>query len=370
MIFTRKDLEKRECEYLASYAVKSSESKGRKFREREDLNRMCFQKDKERIIHCKAFRRLDKKTQVFSAGSGDHFRTRLTHTLEVAQISRDIARRFGLNEDLCEAVALAHDLGHPPFGHSGEEILDEIMRKYGMRFEHNEQSRRIVEALEKSYPGFDGLNLTKEVISGLIKHQTAFDQAGKKFEIFPHPEAQVVNIADEIAYTNHDIDDGLRGGFIKLARLEKFELWRKALKLAFAKHGGDLPKEVVIPRTVSSMISLMIADLCEHSEKNLRRGEMLICFSPKMKAMIKKIREFLYGNFYLNPAILKNVIKGKRMIEKLFEFYMKYPRYLVKKGKYVTKKELVLAVKDYIAGMTDSFLIREYEKFIIRKNNV
>ncbi|MFA6918295.1 MAG: deoxyguanosinetriphosphate triphosphohydrolase [Candidatus Gracilibacteria bacterium] len=368
MIFSKRDLEKREEKLLAPYAVKSVMSKGRKFKESEEFNRMCFQKDKERIIHCKAFRRLDKKTQVFTAGSGDHFRTRLTHTLEVAQISRDIARRLGLNEDLCEAIALAHDLGHPPFGHSGEEALDEVMNKYNMHFEHNEQSRRIVECLEKSYPDFDGLNLTKEVLDGLIKHQTAFDQKGKKFDVFPHLESQVVNIADEIAYTNHDIDDGLRSGFIRLSQLAKFELWKKAAAGTLKKYRGTLSKDVLISRTVSSMISLMIEDLCVQSEKNLKDGKMLIRFSRKMELMIKKIREFLFKNFYLNPTILKIVINGRRMIKKLFEFYMKHPGKLSKKISSAAKKGLITAVKDYIAGMTDSFLIQEYEKFIMKKN--
>lgn len=352
---------------LAPYAVKSSKSKGRKFKEREESNRMCFQKDKERIIHCKAFRRLDKKTQVFMAGSGDHFRTRLTHTLEVAQISRDIARRLGLNEDLCEAIALAHDLGHSPFGHGGEEALDEIMKEHGMHFEHNEQSSRIVEILEKSYPDFDGLNLTKEVLDGLVKHQTAFDQAGKKFEIFPHLESQVVNIADEIAYTNHDIDDGLRSGMIRLSQLSKFELWTKAKKEALKKHGAGLAGEVLIPRAVSSMISLMIADLCDQSEKNLRYKKRLINFSPRMEGMIKKMREFLFKNFYLNPKIIKIVINGGKMIKALFKFYLEHPREMSKTGKYKTKQDLIIAVKDYIAGMTDSFLIQEYERLIIKE---
>jgi dGTPase len=368
MILGKKDLEGKEAKILASYAVKSSESKGRFFREPAEENRMCFQKDKERIIHCKAFRRLDKKTQVFISGSGDHFRTRLTHTLEVAQISRDIARRLGLNEDLCESIALAHDLGHPPFGHGGEEALNEIMQKYGMHFEHNEQSRRIVEILEKSYPAFDGLNLTKEVLDGLIKHQTAFDQSGKKFQVFPSLEAQVVNIADEIAYTNHDIDDGLRSKFIKFSQLKRFELWGKAYKKMIARHSSSLPEEVVASRVISSMISLMIADLCEQSWKNLKTKKMQINFSSGMKSMIKKIREFLFKNFYLNSKIVKIVDNGKKMIKKLFEFYVKYPEKFQKNKKYSTKKDLIIAVKDYIAGMTDSFLIQEYEKFIIKKS--
>ncbi len=352
---------------LAPYAVKSGKSKGRKFFEKEEKSRMCFQKDKERIIHCKAFRRLDKKTQVFIAGSGDHYRTRLTHTLEVAQISRDIARRLGLNEDLCEAIALAHDLGHPPFGHGGENALNEMMKKYKMHFEHNEQSRLIVEKLEKSYPQFDGLNLSAETIDGLVKHQTAFDQAGKKFEIFPHLEAQVVNIADEIAYTNHDIDDGLRSGFITISELEKFGLWKLAYKEVAKKHDIKFSKEALIPRIVSSMMSLMITDLCLQTDKNIGKKKMLVHFSPAMKLKTKEVRKFLYKNFYMNPKIMKFISRGEKMIKKLFDFYLKHPAHLPKHGHLSTNKDLVIAIKDYIAGMTDSFLIQKYEKFIMKK---
>lgn len=374
-------LQEREADGLASYAVKSSDSAGRKYPEKLDDERLCFQRDKDRIIHSKAFRRLDEKTQVFVAGSGDHYRTRLTHTLEVAQVARDIARRLRLNEDLCEAIALAHDLGHPPFGHAGEEALNEVMRNFGLHFEHNEQSRRVVEALERAYPNFPGINLTIETLDGLMKHQTAWDQAGKIFEISAHLEAQVVNVADEIAYTNHDMDDGIRSGLISLKQLRKFRLWQLGEKEVREKYGPavksgrvkKLPEDILVARVVSAIIALMIDDFCKQTEKNIKKYKIksvenvkeyqgtLGEFSENMKIIIKELRQFLFENFYLNPKIEAFTLRGKWMIKKLFEYYYKNP------GKFpgmlrVSEKERVLAIKDYIAGMTDRFLIQEFKK--------
>lgn len=372
----RKKLEEREAGTLAGYAVKSRDSKGRKFAEKMDDGRLCFQRDKDRIIHCKSFRRLDEKTQVFIAGSGDHYRTRLTHTLEVSQISRDLARRLALNEDLCEAIALAHDLGHPPFGHGGEEALDEVMKNLGYAFEHNEQSRRVVENLEKVYPDFDGLNLTYEVLDGMIKHQTSWDQAGKAFEVSAHLEAQVVNIADEIAYTNHDIDDGLRSGLIDLNELHGFKLWKKSEKEVEKKYGKNLEKNVLISRVVSGIISLMVEDLCKQTSNNIDNNKIQsvedVCvfegnianFSGQMTEMIKDLRNFLYTNFYMNPKVSTNVEEGKRMIKKLFQFYLENPSKMTKKNFLRNEDDPIISVKDYIAGMTDGFLVAEFKKHI------
>jgi dGTPase len=361
---------------LANYAMKSGNSAGRRFEERPSKNRLCFQKDMERILHSKAFRRLDKKTQVFVAGSGDHYRTRLTHTLEVAQISRGIARRLCLNEDLAEAIALAHDLGHPPFGHSGEDALDEIMQKYDRRFEHNQQSRLVVEKLEKSYPNFDGLNLTVEVLDGLMKHQTPWDQKDREFEVSAHLEAQIVNIADEIAYTAHDIDDGMRAGIININKLGKLKLWKKAKKIVNDRYKGKMDEEVMVARMVSAVISLMIDDLCNQAEINIKKYKIknvgdvrkckdsIACFSIEMAKMGKEMRKFLYDNFYMTQKIQQYANKGKEMISELFGFFMKNPKKLPKQ-KYSSEDELEVRVKDYIAGMTDLFLIKEYEKFIL-----
>jgi dGTPase len=346
---------------LSKYSV--VKSKGRKHPELFDDDRNVFLRDKHRVIHSKAFRRLDKKTQVFMAGTGDHYRTRLTHSLEVAQVARDIARNMNLNEDLCEVIALAHDLGHPPFGHSGEDALDEILNKHDLQFEHNEQSLRVVEKIEKSYPKFDGLNLSIEVLEGLIKHQTAFDQSGKIFEFSASLEAQVVNIADEIAYTSHDIDDGLRSGLINIKQMDKITLWQDAKKIA-KKEFGDIKEEnILISRTISKLLRIMIKDLLNNTKKNINstinithfEGN-IIDFSENMKTKLFQLRDFLLNNFYLNPKILIITDKGKNMIKKLFDFYLKNPDKLPRDDK------SIISIKDYIAGMTDNFLIKEYSK--------
>ena len=364
MIFSSDKLAEIEASSLASYAVKSMESVGRKHSEKEDKDRLCFQKDMERIVHSKAFRRLDEKTQVFMSGVNDHYRTRLTHTLEVAQVSRDIARRLGLNEDLCEVIALAHDLGHPPFGHSGEAALNELMQGFDKNFEHNEQSRLIVEQLEKSYPKFEGLNLSLEVIDGLIKHQSAFDQAEMKWEVSAHLESQVVNLADEIAYTNHDMDDGLRSGIISLKDLSGFELWKQGMDSVAKKYGDSLEEEVLISRIISSVMSLMISDLCENAVANIKEfgiktvddvrkhKELLVCFSEEMRRKVSEIRSFLYENFYLSVDVESFNKKGQMMIKKLFKYYLDQGQ---------NEEE----VKNYIAGMTDRYLTKEYERLII-----
>ncbi|MBI5753692.1 deoxyguanosinetriphosphate triphosphohydrolase [Candidatus Peregrinibacteria bacterium] len=366
-------LQKKELDNLASYAIKSKDSVGRRHAEKLDDERLCFQRDKDRIIHSKAFRRLDEKTQVFVAGSGDHYRTRLTHTLEVAQVARDIARRLRLNEDLCEAIALAHDLGHPPFGHAGEEALNDMMEDFDLRFEHNEQSRRVVEFLEKAYPRFPGINLTIEVLDGLMKHQTAWDQAGKIFEISAHLEAQAVNVADEIAYTNHDMDDGIRSGLISLKQLRKFKLWQLGEDEVREKYGKKLPEDILVARVISSIIALMIDDFCKQTEKNIKKFKIkspgdvrkhrgtLGKFSENMEIMIKELRQFLFENFYLNPKIEAFTLRGKWMIKKLFEYYYKHQGKFPKSEK-MSRKERLIAIKDYIAGMTDRFLIQEFKK--------
>ncbi len=363
-------LEEKEEKSLASYAVKSKFSKGRKNKESFSGKRLCFQRDRDRIIHSKAFRRLDQKTQVFTAGKGDHFRTRLTHTLEVSQISRDLANQLKLNENLCEAIALAHDLGHPPFGHAGEETLNEIMQKFNKNFEHNQQSKLVVEKLEKTHPDFDGLNLTIEVLEGLMKHQTAWDQEGIKFEKAAHLEAQVVNLADEIAYSNHDIDDGLRSGIINLKQLRKLNLWIDSENLVIKKFGEGLDEDVLISRTISQLMSLMIENLIKNTKNNLKINKIktlenvrdfqgvLVEFNKEMAKKIKELRVFLYQNFYLHPEINNINEKGKNMIKKIFNYYYNNFEKLPKNFSKDKNKEET--IKNYIAGMTDRFLKKEY----------
>jgi len=358
MIYTKDELERLEADRLAPYAVRSMESKGRKFSENSDgkSGRLCFQKDRDRIIHCKAFRRLDEKTQVFPAFFGDHFRTRLTHTLEVAQISRDICRRLGLNEDLAEAIALAHDLGHPPFGHSGEDALNEVVAG---GFEHNNQSQRVVEKLEKLYPDFDGLNLSLEVLEGLAKHQTSWDQAGLEAGDGRegggmHLEGQVVNLADEIAYTNHDMDDGLRSGVLRVEDLDETALWQEAKRLVGEKYGQVPSGKVGISRIISSIIYFMIDDVVSHFD------ESVVKFSNGMVEKIRELREILFEKFYLSGKVKSKLDKGRMMIKKLFQYYLENPEKVPEK--YRRDEKIEVAVKDYIAGMTDRFLEKEVEK--------
>jgi dGTPase len=364
---------------LKPYAVRSEESRGRRHEEvRAEMDadvprRLCFQKDRDRIIHCKAFRRLKDKTQVFVPHHDDHARNRLTHTLEVAQIARDLARMLGLNEDLAEAIALAHDLGHTPFGHAGEWALDKCLR-----FEHNEQSQRIVEEIEHVHPGFPGLNLSVEVIEGLMKHQTSWDRAGVKgnsgggtsgdvnssCEIRPSLEAQVVNLADEIAYQNHDVDDGLRNGFFTEEKLAGLVLWRAASEKVQARYGELEDEYVRRARTVSSMIGIMISDVYLET---LRRLEVegvktlkdvyacekqLVGFSSDMEVTNRDLKQFLARNVYFSEVVRQNSRRGQEIIKALFHYYVEGPEGFPKKPDGLMDPE---EARDFIAGMTDRF---------------
>jgi dGTPase len=374
------DLLKDEKRRLAPYAMLSALSAGRVHMEPQDAYRLPFQRDRDRIIHCRSFRRLQAKTQVFVSYYGDHYRDRLTHSMEVAQIARSICRNLGLNEDLAECISLAHDLGHPPFGHGGEEALNEVMHKFGLGFEHNEQSRRIIEKLEKIYPGFDGLNCTKEVLDGLLKHNPHQYHTYLKFNASPHLEAQVMDIADQIAYVNHDVDDGLRSGIIILKEISDYELWREAQRQVTEKYGRGITKNDVetrrrfISRVVSRMIKLLVHDLVKTTNQNLIKQKInsladvresekyLIVFSKKTSSMVEEIRPFLMKNFYMNPKVAVKISRGKKIIKKLFMYYIDNPKKLpepflaqIKSG---DPAEIV--VKDYIAGMTDHFAEESY----------
>lgn len=361
MINTTIQLARNEARTLRPYAVLSKNSRGRKYNESLDPQRLPFQKDRDRIIHCRAFRRLKEKTQVFVPHYGDHYRNRLTHTLEVAQISRDVARTLGLNEDLVEAIALAHDLGHTPFGHAGEIALDECLRPYGMSFEHNEQSRRIVEELERVYSNFSGLNLSLEVIEGLMKHQTSWDNPQGVETIRPSLEAQVVNFADEIAYQNHDIDDGLRSGLFTEKDLEELELCRSACEASLREDGIIADDKIRVARRVSKMIGIMIWDLADESSnriekykiKNLRDvykcKESLIGFSTGMVKANKELKGFLERRLYAHPEVKANLEHGQETIRKIFAERIKH--------------EEPALVRDYLAGMTDRFAELEVQSF-------
>ncbi|NLF50293.1 MAG: dNTP triphosphohydrolase, partial [Leptolinea sp.] len=270
MLFTREILEEQEDKSLAPYGIRSKDSKGREFPEEEPAYRTCFQRDRDRILHTTAFRRLEYKTQVFFNFEGDYYRTRLTHTLEVTQIGRTIARALGANEDLVEAICMAHDLGHPPFGHSGESTLSKLMKDHG-GFDHNKHSLRIITKLEKRYPDFDGLNLTWEVLEGIVKHETEYDQsdaADYNPDLRGSLEAQITNVADEMAYTAHDLDDGLRSGMITVDMLSGIELWEILLSTLGIKgnHLDDLTRH----RLIRKLIGMEVTALVNQSIVNLR----------------------------------------------------------------------------------------------------
>lgn len=375
MIYTTLQLAENEVQMLRPYAVLSKNSRGRKVAEMMDPQRLPFQKDRDRIIHCRAFRRLKEKTQVFVPHYGDHYRNRLSHSLEVSQVSRDLSRTLGLNEDLAESIALAHDLGHTPFGHAGEHALHECMQEYGLSFEHNDQSRRIVEELEEVYPNFRGLNLSIEVIEGLMKHQTSWDNPTGHEAVRPSLEAQIVNMGDEIAYQNHDVDDGLRSGLFTESDLEELELWQWA-KEASDKADGEISDEKIrISRTVSKMISLMIWDIAEETSRLIQLHkiqnindvygckEKLVGFSTEMQAANKELKEFLTAKLYFHPEVVQASEHGKKVIRKLFHHYMKdwkraHPGDSLQEG--------AREIKDYLAGMTDRFAevqAQELEEF-------
>jgi dGTPase len=367
---------------LAKYAAKSKNSKGRKFPEKFKDKRADFERDRDRIIHTEAFRRLEYKTQVFVFHAGDYYRTRLTHSLEVAQVSRGIARRLKVNEDLTEAIALAHDLGHTPFGHNGEYKLDKLMKDEG-GFEHNLQSFRIVNFLEKRYPDFNGLNLTFETLEGLVKHSSKYDNPMNmhlnEFELDKSPtlEAQIIDIADEIAYNNHDIDDGLKSGLISFDDIySSVSLWRESVKKV-KRFYKNLDKKMLIYRAISFLISMLIDDVVKNSKNKIKENnietledvrnfnEKLILFSKEVEEKNEELKHFLYNNLYTHNQVISMKIKADRVIETLFDAFMKYPNLLPKSTKQGIKKYgLKRVVADYIAGMTDRFALEEYNKIV------
>jgi len=374
-IVTREELERREQELLAGYAMKSSQSEGREHEEPEHPLRTAFQRDRDRIIHCTAFRRLEYKTQVFVNHEGDHYRTRLTHTLEVAQIARTIARALRLNEDLTEAIALAHDLGHTPFGHSGEEALNKLMKHAG-GFEHNRQGLRVVDLLEERYPGFRGLNLTYEVRESIAKHTTPYDHpVPKQFKPkqLPVLEAQVVEVADEIAYDNHDLDDGLHAGILSEEDLDSTEIWRMASEEV--RKRGNLSTKVARTQTVVYLINLQTTSLIRHSAQLLdasgvssveevrSAGRRLIAFDPKTKSMLSELRNLLLRKVYRHYRVVRMSEKAKRFVEDLFRAYCKKSEQLPPDYQAQVKKHgLERTVCDYIAGMTDRYAQDEYKR--------
>jgi dGTPase len=365
---------------LASYAADPAQSRGRKFAESDPQGRNQFQRDRDRIIHSSAFRRLEYKTQVFVNHEGDLFRTRLTHSIEVAQIGRAIARNLNLHEDLVEGIALAHDLGHTPFGHAGQDALNECMREFG-GFEHNLQSLRVVDLLEQRYAEFDGLNLTFELREGILKHCSlnnakTLGDVGERFinKQQPSLEAQLTNLADEIAYNNHDVDDGLRSGLITLEQLEQVTLFASNLN-AVRQQYPALSGRRLIHETVRRMINALVVDVCQQSQANInkanpanidevRSNPMLIGFSPEMREQQTELKRFLRTNLYQHYRVNRMSAKAQRIVRELFEVFMNdaslLPDDYQKQSQ--TDQYKARAVADYIAGMTDRYAIREYQR--------
>jgi len=360
---------------LAPYAAAAHNSRGRVIQEEAPFGRTEFQRDRDRIIHSTAFRRLEYKTQVFVNHEGDLFRTRLTHSIEVAQIARSIARRLRLNEDLVEAISLAHDLGHTPFGHAGQDALNECMKEYG-GFEHNLQSLRVVDVLEERYASFDGLNLCFETREGILKHCSPRHAAelGDVAARFlnnrrPSLEAQIANLADEIAYINHDIDDGLRSGLITLEPISEVGIFPVFLE-AVRRDYPDLAERRVIHETVRRMINMMVNDLIAETEKNLRQHEIctladvhaappLVAFSSDMKEQNRTLKSFLYAQLYRHYRVMRMSAKAHRIISELFAAFMDDNRLLPPQYQQQDHNR-PRAIADYIAGMTDRYAIREH----------
>ncbi len=372
---SRTEMEATERATLAPFAQKSGESRGRKFPEESHAYRTEFQRDRARIIHSRAFRRLEYKTQVFLNGTGDHLRTRLTHSIEVASISRTIARALGLNEDLAEAIALAHDLGHSPFGHSGEEMLAECMREHG-GFEHNRQSLRVVELLENAYPKFPGLNLTFEVREGLQKHQAFYDspEPGEEKYRCPSLEAQIANLADEITYYSHDLDDAVDFEILDAAQLQESAVWRRSHATVLERY-PEVREPELHKLIIRDIIDVQVQDVVQTSADSIARANVqsadevrrqqtpLIRYSNQLLEANRELRKFLYRNVYFHPRVAKVNQRACEMLRSVFEAYVREPNSLgAAATKRIESEGLHRTICDYIAGMTDRYLLEEHAR--------
>ncbi|MCJ7702155.1 MAG: deoxyguanosinetriphosphate triphosphohydrolase [Anaerolineales bacterium] len=375
MIFTREQLENLEGNSLAPYGIRSSTSKGRAFPENEPAYRTAFQRDRDRVLHTSAFRRLEYKTQVFINIEGDYYRTRLTHTLEVAQIGRTVARALGANEDLIEAICLAHDLGHSPFGHSGETALNRLLKDHG-GFDHNKQSMRIVTKLEKRFQDFPGLNLTWEVREGIVKHETEYDISDASDfgpELRGHLEAQIANAADEIAYTAHDLDDGLRSGMITPPMLSGITLWEILVEsIGWRETQLD---ELYRHRLIRRLIGMTVTDLVNATSQRLQDNRIgsveelqrlehnVIGLSEDMHRRNRELKDFLYSQLYRHPRVIRMQVKAERIIGDLYKAYLTEPLILPRHvQEWIDQRGLERTICDYIAGMTDRYAIEEHNK--------
>jgi dGTPase len=374
MLVDRQAQEQREDRLFAPYGMRSAHTRGRRHPEPDDALRTHYQRDRDRVIHCSSFRRLEYKTQVFVNHEGDNYRTRLTHSLEGAQIGRSVARVLGLNEELVECLVLGHDLGHTPFGHSGERVMAELMRDYG-GFEHNQQTLRVLEVLEERYPGFPGLNLTWEVREGIIKHNPAHDgDAPAEYAPGEPPtlEAQLVDFVDEIAYNNHDIDDGLASGMFTVERIRAVRLFREAHDAVLE---AGIPERLLRHQVVRRIINRCTRDLLEATAENIRdsrvqsvedvrrAGRRLVAYSPEMAGMVKELKDFLFKDMYRHYRVVRMGDKAGRILRDLFESLVKEPLQLPPHYQERLEQDgLHRVVCDYIAGMTDRFALDEHRK--------
>ncbi len=360
---------------IAPYGTHSKDTRGRLYPEDEHSYRGCYQRDKGRILHTTSFRRLEYKTQVFVNDEGDYYRTRLTHTLEVAEIGRTLARALGGNEDLAEAICLAHDMGHPPFGHSGEDVLAKKMANHGS-FNHNRQTLRIVTKLENRYPGFTGLNLSYETLEGIAKHETEYDTMGDmefNADLRGSLEAQIANMADETAYSAHDLDDGLRSGLLTLDMVEKLEIWRLLSgNLHFAETTlSDLDRH----RFISALTSMEVDDIVEHTEQLIQKNRIesvsdlihmpynIVSNSEYIVGMNRELKDFLYNNMYRHYRVMRMSAKADMILSRLFDTFLANPKLMPTHiQKSIDEKGLEVAICDYIAGMTDRYATEQYKK--------
>jgi len=375
MYFTRNELEKIEDLSLAPYGIRSKDSKGRCYPEEEPEYRTVFQRDRDRILHTTAFRRLEYKTQVFINYEGDYYRTRLTHTLEVSQIGRTFARALGANPELTEAICLAHDLGHPPFGHNGEATLARLMKDHG-GFDHNRQSLRIVAKLEQRYADFPGLNLTWEVREGIVKHESEYDIADARdydADLRGHLEAQITNIADELSYTAHDLDDGLRSGMINTHMLEGITLWEILVESIGWR--GQVLDDLSRHRMIRNLIDMEVSDMIQATNRQLRESGVrsvlelqslpynVVTFSEEMHQRNRQLKDFLYQNLYRHHRVVRMAVKAERIISDLFQAYLDEPTILPRHIQgLIVERGAQRVVCDYIAGMTDRYAIEEHIK--------
>jgi dGTPase len=374
MLFSRAILERNEALTLAGYASLSAASRGRVYPEDESTYRTAFQKDRDRVIHTSAFRRLEYKTQVFANYEGDYYRTRLTHTLEVVQVSKSIARALGLNEDLTETIALAHDLGHPPYGHAGERTLNRLAKDMG-GFDHNKQSLRVVTELEQRYPDFAGLNLTWETLEGIMKHEADYEVPDSKWEPDQQPslEAQVVNLADELTYNAHDLDDGLRSGILGPAQVMAVPLIGELMTVL------DLVPNAFSSQSrftlIREFLGMMIGDTIQSTHQGLEASQIktihdvrtashtFVTTSEKLKVQLKELQHFLYQHFYFHYRLIRMTKKADHILERIFAAYTASPNMLpVEIQKNMEARGLERSVIDYLASMTDRYVADEYSK--------